>query len=98
MMTRILLIFLCLGVLSTGNGCSSGPAPYGVSSGVSSYEGTGVGAYQGEPSQSMGKEEERQYWILWREEEREREQERTDQQRESQQWESQREAPYDWRR
>jgi hypothetical protein len=39
--TRLLLILLCLAVLSTATGCST------TAYGTSSY---GVGAYQGEPS------------------------------------------------
>jgi len=73
MMTRILLILLCLGVLSTVNGCYFDPAPYGVSS----YEGSGVGAYQGEPYGRVYErgrdEEERQYRRSQRAQEREQE-------------------------
>jgi hypothetical protein len=48
-MTRIMLICLCLGALSTVTGCYSRPAPYGTaSSGVYGDNGYGVGAYQGE--------------------------------------------------
>ena len=39
MVTRLMVIFLCLGVLSTVTGCYVEPAPYGTS---------GVGAYQGD--------------------------------------------------
>jgi len=53
MITRILLLLLCLGVLNIVNGCYFDPAPYRVSS----YESSEVGAYQGEPYQRMEQEE-----------------------------------------
>jgi hypothetical protein len=94
MMVSILVLLLCFGVLGTVNGCYVDPAPYGVASDGRS----GMGTYQGEPYQRMEQEEERQFWSLWRQQEREREQERADEKRAAQEWEPQREPPYDWMR
>ena len=60
MVTRILLILLSLGILSTVNGCYFDPSPYET---YPSYGASGVGAYQGQPyreGRSMS-DEERQY-------------------------------------
>jgi hypothetical protein len=64
MVTRILLLLLCLGVLSTGTGCYVDPSPYGTSS--SGMYGAGVGAYQGDPYAAEHERQreaaERRYW------------------------------------
>ena len=50
MLKRIMLLFLCFGVLSTVTGCYLESSPYGLSSpGEYGSERYGVGAYQGEP-------------------------------------------------
>jgi len=49
MVTRILLMLLCLGILSTVNGCYDGPAPYRVPS----YGEYDRWPYQGELSRDM---------------------------------------------
>jgi len=58
MVTRLLLILLCLGVLSTVTGCYVEPTSYGTSS-------YGVGAYQAEPYGGRTDYETRQYRKPW---------------------------------
>ena len=43
MVTRLMVIFLCLGILSTVTGCYVEPTPYGTSSGVGAYQGESSG-------------------------------------------------------
>ncbi len=74
--TRILLIFLCLGVLSTINGCYVEPTPPAPVT----YENPGVvtsrGPYVG--GERWSAEERREYWRQRRQERaRERAEERT---------------------
>jgi hypothetical protein len=55
--TRLLLIFLCLGILSAVTGCYVEPTPYGTS--------YGVGAYQGESSgggTDYNRRQDRRHW------------------------------------
>ena len=57
MVTRPMVIFLCLGVLSTVTGCDVEPTPYGTSS--------GIGAYQGESSRGgtdYDRRQDRRHW------------------------------------
>ena len=69
MVTRILLMLLCLGVLSTVNGCYEEPSPYETRP---SYQGAGQPTYR----ESMTAQE-REYWRQRRAQERAyREQER----------------------
>ena len=85
MMTRILLILLCLGILSTVNGCYFDPPP----SRPPSYG-------RGEPDRGgyerHSEEERREYW---RQRRQERAQERAYQQGD---WERDRDARPDWQR
>ena len=84
MMTRILLIFLSLGILSTVNGCYFDPSPYDSQS---SYRDSGP--YQGRPyREGRGMtDEERQY-----------RKERRAQERAYRQEERERDDRPDWRR
>jgi hypothetical protein len=69
MITQILMILLCLGVLSTVNGCYEEPSPYETRP---SYQGAGQPTYR----ESMTTQE-REYWRQRRAQERAyREQER----------------------
>ena len=57
MATRLMMIILCLGILSTVTGCYVEPTPYDTS--------YGVGAYQGEPSgggTDYERRQDRRYW------------------------------------
>ena len=60
MVTRIFLILLSLGILSTVNGCYFDPSPY---HNRPSYGESGMGPYQGQPYRegSGMNDEERQY-------------------------------------
>jgi len=69
MITRILFMLLCLGVLSTVNGCYEEPSPYETRP---SYQGAGQPTYR----ESMTQQD-REYWRQRRAQERAyREQER----------------------